>query len=81
MPIKFTGDLVCEKCGEDFEWNYFELIRQNIHSPQFTVECIPCRKTLVHSCQEKSCDIYDVEVNCPFCGFDNHFTYKLREEG
>lgn len=81
MPITFTGDYVCEKCGEEFEWNYFELIQQNIDSLQFNDECILYKKTLVHSCHEKSCDIYDVEMNCTFCGFDNHFSYKLREEG
>lgn len=78
MPIMFTDDHVCEKCGKTFEWNYFELIRQNIDSSQFKVETIPCGKILAHSCQKKSNDIYDVEVNCPYCDFDNHFTLLVK---
>jgi len=34
MPIIFTDNHTCERCGKVFEWNYFELIRQNINSPQ-----------------------------------------------
>jgi hypothetical protein len=58
-----------------FEWNYFELIRQNIGSPQFIVEIMPRNRTLVHSCRERDNLTYDIEVNCPHCNYDNRFTY------
>lgn len=77
MPIIFTDKHTCQKCGKVFEWNYFELIHQNIDSPHFTVETVPL-KTLVHSCQQKDIGVYDIEVNCPNCDFDNHFTYIVK---
>ena len=78
MPIIFTDNHVCEKCGKIFEWNYFKIIRQNIDSPHSEVETMPCGKNLAHSCQNKSDDIYNIEVNCPYCDFDNYFTFNAK---
>lgn len=78
MPIIFTDNHTCEKCGKAFEWNYFELIRQNINSPQFVVESMPLEKTIVHICHQRDIGVYDIEVNCPFCNFDNHFSFNAK---
>jgi len=79
LPIIFTDDHTCERCKKVFEWNYFELIRQkNIDSPQFKFEPMPHGKTLAHSCQNRNNGIYDIEVNCPHCNFDNHFTFIVK---
>lgn len=78
MPIIFTDNHTCERCGKVFEWNYFELIRQNINSSQLKVEPMPHGKTLAHSCQQRNNGIFDIEVNCPHCDFDNHFTYSVK---
>ena len=75
MPIKLSDTYTCDKCGKIFDWYYFELIRQNINSPQFLVETIPQAKTLVHSCQEIDNNIFKIGVNCPYCSFDNHFSF------
>jgi len=75
MPIIFTDNYTCERCGKVFEWNYFELIRQNIDSPKFIVESMPQGKPLAHSCRQRDNGFYDIEINCPNCNFDNHFTF------
>lgn len=77
MPIIFADIHTCKKCRKEFEWSCFELTRQNIDSPQFKVETIPQGITLAHKCQQRDNGIYDIEVNCPHCNFDNHFTYML----
>lgn len=74
MPIKFSDNHICEKCGKIFEWNYFESVRTRIDSPYFVVEKMPTDKTLVHSF-EKSDDGYMVAVNCPYCDFYNRFVF------
>lgn len=78
MPIIFTDSHICERCGKVFEWNFFELIHQNIDSPQFIIETIPSGVTLAHGCQQKDNGIYNIEVNCPSCNFDNHFTFIMK---
>ncbi len=45
MPIILTDTHTCEKCRKVFEWNYFEIKRQNINSPEFKPEPIPYHKT------------------------------------
>ena len=78
MPIKFTDNHICEKCKKSFEWNYFQLIRQNVGSTTFKVEAMPQGKTLVHNFQQRDIGIYEVEVNCPHCDFDNHFSFTAK---
>lgn len=73
MPIIYTDNYRCEKCGKIFEWNYFELKRQKINSTIFEVETMPHRKTLAHNFNQVDINTYYVEVNCPYCDFDNHF--------
>lgn len=80
MPIKFTDTHICEKCGKTFEWNYFELTRQHIDSPNLTVERIPTDKTLVYRFGKNNDGCYDVAVNCPYCDYDNHFSYSKNNE-
>lgn len=75
MPIVFTDNHHCEKCGKLFEWNYFNQMRQHIDSSQLEVESMPQGKTLVHSCQQSDEGIYEIQVNCPYCDFDNHFKF------
>lgn len=75
MPILFAGSHVCEKCKKLFEWNYFEQKRQRINS-DIKPEIVPQDKTLAHYCCQRANGVYDVEVNCPHCDFDNHFCYK-----
>lgn len=75
MPIILTDDHTCEVCGKAFEWNHFELKRQNINSSEYNPEPMPHRKTIAHNCHQKDIGIYNIEVNCPHCNFDNHFIY------
>jgi len=74
MPIKFTGKHICEKCKKEFEWNYFELQRQKDKFDMPIVEEIP-RKILVHNFYKNNEGNYSVEVNCPFCDYDNQFSF------
>jgi hypothetical protein len=78
MPIIFSDKRICEKCGKIFEWNYFELVRQNIDSPQFVPETMPHRLTLVNSCHQRDIGSYDIGVTCPHCDFDNCFTFEKK---
>lgn len=78
MSIKFTDTHICENCGKVFEWNYFELKRQNIDSPQYIFKLMPQERTLAYSCHERDNLIYDIGVNCPHCDYDNHFTYIVK---
>jgi hypothetical protein len=75
MPIIFTCTHTCEKCGKVFEWNHFELRHQNISTPGFKPEPMPRDITIAHNCHHRDIGIYDIEVNCPHCNFDNHFTF------
>ncbi len=75
MPIKFTGNHTCEKCKKSFVWSYFDLPRQRTESDMF-VDTVPNDKTLAHTCNPNNNNGYDVEVNCPYCDYDNHFVYK-----
>lgn len=77
MPIIFTDNQKCEKCSKVFEWNYFELKRQTIDSSQIKMESIPSNRTLAHNFQQIDIDAYYVKVNCPHCGFDNHFKFEI----
>ena len=77
MPIVYADVHTCEKCGRVFKWNYFEPKRQRIES-KLTVESIPHGITLVHSCHQRDNRIYDIEVNCPYCDFDNHFPFIIK---
>ena len=75
MPIKFTNNHVCEKCHKSFEWNYFETKRCKLNSDEAVVEIVP-NVTMAHSFFKNSETGYEVEVNCPYCFYDNHFTYN-----
>jgi len=77
MPIIFSGDQLCEKCNMHFNWSYFELRRQNISSSDFSPEPFPVNVTLAHHCQQIDDDYYLVQVNCPYCDYDNHFRFHL----
>ena len=74
MPIKYTGNQVCQNCHKSFEWTFFEMIRQKISSPNIIIEDIP-NKTLVHYFRKVD-NHYDVSVNCPHCDYDNIFIFK-----
>ena|GEM_PF-4854091 len=78
MPVKFSGKQKCEKCGEEFEWKYFELERQRISDPsnQLIVESLPVNITLAHACRMNNDGTYSVQVNCPLCDWDNHFQFS-----
>jgi phage FluMu protein Com len=79
MPIIFTSTHTCEKCGKVFEWNHFELRRQNINSLEFIIEPMPHDITIAHNCHQRDIGVYDIEVNCPHCDFDNHFTFYTKK--
>ena len=76
MPIKHTGNYTCEKCQKGFEWNHFEVKASRIDEPLIP-EIIPTDRVLVHKfdpvAQNKIC----IEVNCPDCGYDNHFMWTV----
>ena len=74
MPIKFTGNHICEKCSKSFEWNYFELTRQHLSDAPIVAEPMP-NVTMVHDFKTNSEGGYDVAVNCPYCDYDNHVTF------
>ncbi len=74
MPIKYTSEHICEKCGKLFKWSYFEQIRTRSDSRIHFVEDVP-NKTLAHSFTENDNDTYSVEVNCPYCDYDNSFVW------
>lgn len=74
MPIIYTDKHTCKKCGETFEWNYFKFKSNHINVPSYEVECIPGKKTLAHYFKQTDTYVYDVQVNCSKCNFDNHFT-------
>lgn len=74
MPIKFTGNHICEKCFKSFKWNYFEKIRTRMSSASYVAETIP-NVTMTHSFKANSEGGYNVAVNCPYCDYDNHFTF------
>lgn len=80
MPIIFTAFRICENFGKKFEWNCFKLNRQRSDSQSLTIERPPFEKTLAHSCEQRDDNAYDVEVNCPHCGYDNHFSHILEQE-
>lgn len=75
MGIKFKAEHVCEKCKKTFEWNDFELKRQNISSEHFDPETLPSGLVLAHMVEHKERGIYLIGVNCPFCSYDNVFLY------
>lgn len=79
MPIIFSAIRVCEKCDETFKWHCFRLSRQKISSEPIMSEPMPLAITLAHVCDLIDNDIYDVQVNCPFCGYDNHFDYNRKQ--
>lgn len=79
MPIIFTGSHICDKCKKAFKWNYFEIPRQKISSQQLMVETIPPNITLVHFCKKNGNGVYKIGVNCPYCDFDNIFTFSESE--
>lgn len=74
MPIKFTGNHTCEKCKKSFEWSYFDLPKQRTENAVL-VDTIPENKTLVHTCTANGNNGYNMEVNCPYCDYDNFFKY------
>ncbi|MDD4781916.1 MAG: hypothetical protein PHT02_15115 [Tissierellia bacterium] len=57
----------CEKCKREFEWNYFQLPRdENVHE-------IPTDLKLVHTYKHLSNNKVSIAVNCPHCDYDNLF--------
>lgn len=71
MPVIFSADRICENCNRKFKWHWFQIQRQRMGTaPAF--ERIPTEKTLVHNCVSRNDTNYDIEVNCPHCGYDNH---------
>ena len=74
MPIKYTEQHTCEKCGCNFEWNYFEYAKQKLGSPIFHVETIPDNSARISGKNPNGG--YNVEANCPHCGYDNRFIFN-----
>lgn len=77
MPIIFKSTHICEKCNHEFEWIYFEFIRQPLSSNLF-VEKIP-NGLKAHHIEKINDKTYKVAVNCPKCDYDNFFEYVLED--
>ena len=75
MPILHRGTHICEKCGKEFEWVHFELIRQPITSSMLQVEKIP-NEAKAYLFDNFGYDAFEVGVNCKHCHYDNRFVYK-----
>ena len=73
MPILHEGIHYCEHCHKSFDWIHFELEKQKLREA-ITFEKIPDRLK-AHRFMPISSGQYEVEVNCPFCYYDNHFIY------
>ena len=75
MPIVDSGKHICENknCKKEFEWTYFEFLRQKIGQEDLIVQTIP-DITLVYEYIIKTDGSKFIKVNCPYCSFDNHFT-------
>ena len=75
MPILLDGNHICEKCGKDFPWIYFELIRTKFSSGMFRVEKIP-DEPKAYSVETLNDNEHKIFINCPHCGHDNIFICK-----
>ena len=76
MPILYEAYDECEKCGKEFKWVHFELVKSRLGSGPLRVEVIP------DSPKAKNVYVIDKEhteyvVGCPHCGFYNHFIHKI----
>lgn len=77
MPILHQGTHVCNGCQAEFDWIHFELTCQKL-SDHLVVECIP-NQPKVHRFMPTSDGKAEVYVNCPYCGFYNHFLFSESE--
>ncbi len=76
MAIKFKSYHNCEKCGKRFEWGYNVPVRNKLsETSNIVVESRPVDLHLAHNAIEIESGKYIIEVNCPFCDFDNRFEY------
>ena len=75
MPILHRGTHICKKCGKEFEWVHFELIRQSITSSRLQVEKIP-NEAKVYLFGNLGDGSFEVGVNCKRCHYDNRFVYE-----
>lgn len=79
MPIIFSDHHGCDNCKRTFCWSYFELQKQRLGASCLSVETIPTDRTLVHRCEPIGESCFQIAVNCPYCGYDNHFEYTKNE--
>lgn len=80
MSVIFTATHTCERieCQREYKWNCFEQTRRRTNdlTPN-DIESLPAKdRATAHLCEKKDDGTYYVEVNCPYCDFDNHFTYN-----
>ena len=74
MPILFRDFYTCEKCKKEFEWVKFELDRQDGRASSYYVQKIPNEPKAYVLNQDGN--NYELSVVCPFCDFENIFTYE-----
>lgn len=77
MPILHQGIHICSHCQKEFEWVHFELTRQYLSGP-LLVERIP-NQPKTHWFMPDANGEFDVAVNCPHCGYDNHFVFSVED--
>ena len=75
MPIKFTGTHKCNFCGNDFEWNHFESVRNRMSAPFYEVDFKPLDKCYTVEFNRKENGAYNVVVLCPRCKKENIFEF------
>ena len=75
MPIKFTGNHLCNHCGNSFEWNYFETIRTPMSQPLYFVDSKPIDKNYTIEFKSNDNGGYNIAAFCPKCRKENRFEY------
>ena len=70
MPVIDKGTHQCKKCGQEFEWVYFEFVRNHMSQSIYQVEMIPDSHLLVRKYTGTNGNaVY--RKNCPHCDYEN----------
>jgi len=70
MPVIDKGTHQCEKCNREFEWVYFEFVRNHMSQSIYQVERMPDSRLLVRKYQDTTGRMI-YRKNCPHCDYDN----------
>ena len=67
----------CQKCGKNFTWYYQPQEEEGYSRHLILSEEAAVKATGIMLVTEK---IYDVLVDCPYCGAQNEFNCKIEQE-